>query len=86
MAARRTGLRLTHRPIVGDRVHAEGQLLAWVLQQFPTFGEGLGNHLALLDPFGLVITLPSQPEGRKGGDRKWKDEQLYSPSTLLKDQ
>lgn len=52
---------------MGDSVHAEGQLLAWVLQQLTALREGLGNHLALLDPLGLIITLPSQPENRRGG-------------------
>lgn len=61
------GWKLTHRPVVGDSVHAEGELLAWVLQQLAPLGEGLGDHLALLDPFGLIVTLPRQPEGRKGG-------------------
>lgn len=51
------GPKLTHRPVVGDSVHAEGELLAGVLQQLTPLGEGLGNHLALLDPFGLVIAL-----------------------------
>lgn len=55
------GRELTHRPIVGDGVHTEGELLAWVLQQLAPLGKGLGNHLALLDAFGLIITLPSQP-------------------------
>lgn len=58
---------LTHWAIVRDSVHAERELLAWVLQQFPPLREGLGNHLALLDAFGLIITLPGQPGGGGGG-------------------
>lgn len=60
-------LGLTHGSIVGDGVHAERQLLAWVLQQLTPLREGLGNHLALLDPLRLIITLPSQPEKTKVG-------------------
>lgn len=55
---------------MGHGVHAEGQLLARVAQQLLAFGEGLGDHLALLDPLGLVIALPRQPgdtEGTGGG-------------------
>ena len=59
------GVRLTHGPVVGHSVHAEGQLLAWVLQELVPLGEGLGNHLALLDPLWLIVTLPSQPESRR---------------------
>jgi hypothetical protein len=67
---------------MGDCVHAEGELLAWVLQQLAPLGEGLGNHLALLDPFGLIITLPSQPESRKGRVQKWRNSDF--PSNLMK--
>lgn len=49
---------------MGDGVHTEGELLARVLQQLAALGEGLGDHLALLDAFGFIITLPSQPESR----------------------
>lgn len=64
-------------------MHAEGELLAWVLQQLPPLGEGLGDHLAFLDPFGFIITLPRQPEGRKMGQGAWSS---HFPSNLAKDQ
>lgn len=67
---RRKGPKLTHRPIVGDGVHAEGELLAGVLQQLAPLGEGLGDHLALLDAFGLIITLSRQPESRGEGGKE----------------
>lgn len=63
---------------MGDSVHAEGELLARVLQQFTPLREGLGNHLALLDPFGLIVTLPSQPENRQGGAGTWKSSCFLS--------
>lgn len=78
------GPRLTHRPVVGDGVHAEGELLARVLQQLAPLGEGLGDHLALLDAFGLIITLPSQPEGTRDGGGEVEDSHL--PSNPVKDQ
>lgn len=55
---------------MGDGVHTEGEFLAWVLQQLAPLGEGLGDHLALLYAFGLIITLPGQPESRRdrGGE------------------
>lgn len=84
MLQRRTEWELTHRPVMGDSVHAEGELLAWVLQQLPPLGEGLGNHLALLDPFGFIITLPRQPEGRKMGQGAWRSSRF--PSNLAEDQ
>jgi hypothetical protein len=65
-------LRLTNRSIMGDSVHAEGELLARVLQQLTPLREGLGDHLALLDSLGLIITVPSQPENRRGGAGKCK--------------
>lgn len=40
---------------MGHGVHAEGQLLLGVLVQLLPHGERLGNHLALLDPLGLVV-------------------------------
>ena len=70
------GPRLTHRPVVGDSVHAEGEFLAWVLQQLTPLGEGLGDHLALLDAFGLIITLPSQPESRRDGGGEVEEQPL----------
>lgn len=78
------GPKLTHRPIVGDGVHTEGELLAWVLQQLTPLREGLGDHLALLDAFGLIVTLPGQPESRRGG--RWQVEEQPLPSNLVKDQ
>lgn len=74
------GPKLTHRPIVGDSVHAEGELLAWVLEQLTPLGEGLGNHFALLDAFGLIITLPSQPESRRGRGGKVEEQPLSTKS------
>lgn len=78
----RKGPTLTHRPIVGDGVHAEGELLAGVLQQLAPLGEGLGDHLALLDAFGLIVTLSRQPESGGGGGGRWSS---HFPSNLEKD-
>lgn len=63
---------------MGDSVHAEGELLAWVLQQFTALREGLGNHLALLDSLGFIITMPSQPENRRGGAGKCRSSCFLS--------
>lgn len=62
----------THGAIVRDGVHTEGQLPARVTQKLLALGEGFGNHLALLDPLGLVVALPCQPGdevGTCGGPR-----------------
>lgn len=56
----------THGAVVRDGVHTEGQLPAWVTQQLLALGEGFGNHLALLDPLGLVVALPCQPGDEVG--------------------
>lgn len=42
-------------------MHAEGQFFLWVLVQLLPQGECLGNHLALLDPLGLVVTAANDP-------------------------
>lgn len=76
----RAGPKLTHRPVVGDGVHAEGQLLAWVLQQLAPLGEGLGDHLALLDAFGLIIALSGQPESSRGWGGKVEGRPLSTES------
>ena len=55
----------THGPFVGDGVHAEGQLLLWVLVELLALGEGLGDHAALLDPLGLVVAAANQPACEK---------------------
>lgn len=78
MSRREKRLRLTHRPVVGDSMHAEGELLARVLQQLTPLRESLGNHLALLDPLGLIVALPSQPENRKGGAGTWRSSCFLS--------
>lgn len=56
----------THRAVMRDGVHAEGQLPARVTQQLLALGEGLCDHLALLDPLGLVVTLSRQPGDMAG--------------------
>lgn len=66
---------------MGDSVHAEGEFLAWVLQQLTPLGEGLGDHFALLDAFGLIITLPSQPESRRGGGGEVEEQLLPTKSS-----
>lgn len=73
----------THGAIVRDGVHAEGQLLAWVTQQLLALGEGFRDHLALLDPLGLVIALPRQPgdmacQSRDTGDTHPQASQLWA--------
>lgn len=47
---------LTHRSLMRDSVNAKGQLFLWILLQLFPLRERLGNHLTLLDAFGLVIT------------------------------
>lgn len=44
-------------------MHAEGQFLLWVLVQLLPQGECLGDHLALLDPLGLVVAAANDPGG-----------------------
>lgn len=68
----------THGAVVRDGVHAEGQLLARVAQQLLALGEGLCDHLALLDPLGLVVALPRQPGDAAGqsGDTQPQASQL----------
>lgn len=46
---------------MGHSVHAEGQFLLWVLVQLLPHGECLGDHLALLDPLGLVVAAANDP-------------------------
>lgn len=59
---------LTHGSFVGHGVHAERQLLLWVLVKFLPQRKRLGNHLALLDPLGFIVTAANNPgtgtEGR----------------------
>lgn len=80
MSQQENTLRLTNGSIMGDSVHAEGELLARVLQQFTTLREGLGNHLALLDSLGFIITVPSQPENRRG--RGWQVQEQLLPASF----
>lgn len=77
MSQQEKTLRLTNRSIMGDSVHAEGELLARVLQQFTPLREGLGNHLAFLDSLGFIITVPSQPENRRGGAGKCRSRASF---------
>ena len=46
-------------------MHAEGQLLLWVLVELLALGEGLGDHATLLDPLGLVVAAANQPACEK---------------------
>lgn len=52
---------LTHWPIMGDGVHAEGQLLLGVLVELLPHCKGFGDHLALLDPLGFIVTAANDP-------------------------
>lgn len=47
---------LTHGTLMRDSVHAKGQLFLRILLQLFPLRERLGNHLTLLDAFGLVVT------------------------------
>lgn len=58
---------LTYWPIMGHSVHTERQFFFWVLVEIFSHRKCLGNHLALLDPFGFVVTLASYPDT---GERK----------------
>lgn len=74
---------------MGHGVHAEGHFLLWVLVKLLPHGERLGNHLALLDPLGFVVTTANNPdtgaqgrlEGREttGSDNTWWRERQYLP-------
>ena len=44
-----------------DSVHAEGQLLLRVFVELLALGEGLGYHLALLYPLGLIVATADNP-------------------------
>ena len=60
-------LTLTHWPVVRHRVHAERQLLLRVLVELLPHRKRLGDHLALLDPLGLVVAAADNPDTRGGG-------------------
>lgn len=47
---------------MGHSVHAEGQFLFWVLVKLLPHCKRLGNHLALLDPLGFVVTTANNPD------------------------
>ena len=51
-------------------MHAEGQLLLRVFVELLALGEGLGDHAALLDPLGLVVTAANHPAAH--GETKWR--------------
>lgn len=56
---------------MGHGVHAEGHFLLRVLVKLLPHRERLGDHLALLDPLGLVVTAADDPDtGTKGTLRK----------------
>lgn len=42
-------------------MHAEGQLLLWVLVELLPHCKSFGYHLALLNPFGFIITAAKDP-------------------------
>lgn len=42
-------------------MHAEGQFFLWVLVQLLPHCKRLGDHLALLDPLGLVVAAANDP-------------------------
>lgn len=47
---------------MGHGVHAEGQLLLGVLVELLPQSKGLGDHLALLDPLGFIVTAAEDPD------------------------
>lgn len=52
---------------MGHGVHAEGHFLLWVLVKLLPHGEGLCNHLALLDPLGFIVTTSYYPNAGEQG-------------------
>lgn len=44
-------------------VHAEGHFLLRILVKLFPHGKCLGNHLALFDPLGLIVTSTNNSDG-----------------------
>lgn len=47
---------------MGHGVHAKGQLLLRVLVKLLPHRKRLGDHLALLDPLGFIVTAANNPD------------------------
>lgn len=58
---------------MGHSVHAEGQFLFWVLVKLLPHCKRLGNHLALLDPLGFVVTTANNPDAGTKGRLRTRD-------------
>jgi len=69
-----SAVELTHWSFMGHGVHAEGQLLFRVLVKFLPERKRLGDHLALLDPLGFIVTTANNPaiirEQKTGSERE----------------
>lgn len=62
-------------------MHAEGQFLLWVLVQLLPHSERFGDHFALLDPLGLVVTATNDPGAETNihvGEKKQRDSISHS--------
>lgn len=68
---------------MGHSVHAEGHFLFWVLVKLLPHRKCLGNHLALLDPLGFIVTAADNSgTGTKRQVRQGRLRVIATPGTM----